>query len=80
MYRRDVFRANGIELLFVETAPYEYRQFHDTFVRHLSVIDLMMHRGRSGISTGMRKDFALNSGIDRRAVTAGRRQLSRPAH
>ncbi len=42
LYDREVFRQNGLELQFIRSRPFEYRQFGDPFVPWLSIIDVLM--------------------------------------
>lgn len=42
LYRGDAFRAAGIKLHFLETLGERYRQFGDTWVPSLSIIDVLM--------------------------------------
>jgi len=42
LYSRERFAAEGIELCFIEPAPIEYRQFGDSFVPSLSIVDVLM--------------------------------------
>lgn len=42
LYHRQVFKENHLELFFLQTGDYSYKQFGDEFVPHLSVIDILM--------------------------------------
>jgi len=42
LYSREDFLAHGIRLHFVCTGDIEYRQFNETFVPSLSIVDLLM--------------------------------------
>jgi hypothetical protein len=42
LYEKDTFRKYGIELSFINTLTFQYRQFGQEFVPHLSIIDLLM--------------------------------------
>jgi hypothetical protein len=42
LYSSDTFQANGIELKFIRSMPFEYAQFGDRFVPLLSIIDVLM--------------------------------------
>jgi hypothetical protein len=48
LYKKEEFKAYGIELLFVDTKPYQYKQFSHEFVPGLSIIDVLMHNGKNG--------------------------------
>lgn len=42
LYSREEFKAQGIELKFLNSLPVSYAQFGDPFVPSLSIIDVMM--------------------------------------
>lgn len=42
LYSKDQFLTNCIELQFIRSNPIEYKQFNNTFVPWLSIIDVMM--------------------------------------
>ena len=42
LYDRGTFQAKGLELQFIRSTPFEYRQFGDPFVPWLSIIDVLM--------------------------------------
>lgn len=42
LYKKEDFKNNGIELYFMEMQSIEYRQFQNTFVPNLSIIDVLM--------------------------------------
>lgn len=42
LYDRDVFRAQGVELKFIRSRPFEYAQFGAPFVPWLSIVDVLM--------------------------------------
>jgi hypothetical protein len=42
LYDRTVFRERGLDLTFIRSKPFEYRQFGETFVPWLSLIDVLM--------------------------------------
>jgi len=42
LYSKEDFSAHGIDLKFLKTKPFEYRQLGDKFVPWLSIIDVMM--------------------------------------
>jgi hypothetical protein len=48
LYSKEEFKDYGIDLLFIESKPYQYNQFSDTFHPHLSIIDVLMHNGKEG--------------------------------
>ncbi|MEI8136311.1 MAG: WbqC family protein, partial [Bacteroidota bacterium] len=48
LYNKEEFKSYGIELLFVESKPYQYKQFSKEFISGLSIIDVLMHNGKRG--------------------------------
>jgi len=42
LYAKEYFKANGIELGFVESEYVQYRQYSNTFVPWLSILDVLM--------------------------------------
>lgn len=48
LYNKNEFKKYGIDLFFIETRPYQYKQFSESFVPHLSIIDVLMHNGKEG--------------------------------
>lgn len=42
LYEREAFHAQGLELQFIRSRPFEYHQFGDPFVPWLSIIDTLM--------------------------------------
>ena len=42
LYSAEAFRSAGLELKFIRSGPFEYRQFGETFVPSLSIVDVMM--------------------------------------
>lgn len=42
LYSKDYFSRHGVQLIFVESAPVEYKQFDHDFVDGLSIIDVLM--------------------------------------
>lgn len=48
LYDKNEFKEYGIELFFIETKSYYYKQFSESFFPHLSIIDVLMHNGKEG--------------------------------
>lgn len=42
IYNKDEFKKNGIDLFFLNTRNFEYKQFSKRFVPNLSIIDVLM--------------------------------------
>lgn len=49
LYDRERFREQGITLYFQKTLPYEYPQLGNSFVPHLSIIDVVMFNSKNAI-------------------------------
>ncbi|MDP3115398.1 MAG: WbqC family protein [Candidatus Cloacimonadaceae bacterium] len=46
LYSKSVFKANGIELLFLKTREIRYKQMYDSFEPNLSILDVLMNCGK----------------------------------
>ena len=42
LYSRESFSEKGVDLRFIRTLSFDYRQFSETFVDNLSIIDMLM--------------------------------------
>ena len=51
LYSREIFSKNNIELKFLKSKPIQYTQFSDSFIPHLSIIDLLMHNSINDLFT-----------------------------
>lgn len=49
LYSKETFSKHGIGLFFLKTKPVEYKQFNNSFVGNLSIIDVMMFNSKSRI-------------------------------
>ncbi|MFH0733177.1 MAG: WbqC family protein [bacterium] len=45
LYNKVVFAKYEININFIKTLDYKYTQFGDTFIKDLSIIDVLMHNG-----------------------------------
>lgn len=45
LYRKEKFRQNSIDLKFIRSKRIEYKQFENTFIPFLSIIDVLMFNG-----------------------------------
>ncbi|MDD7985950.1 WbqC family protein [Lentisphaera marina] len=50
LYNREVFLAQGVDLRFIKTMPYEYCQGQSGFVPNLSIIDVLMFCNNAKVS------------------------------
>jgi hypothetical protein len=48
LYDKNIFKENGIDIFFVNTKQYKYKQFSKEFISNLSIIDVLMHNGKEG--------------------------------
>ena len=48
LYNKEVFSNNGIELFFVKTLDYNYKQQSMVFYPNLSIVDVLMNCGKAG--------------------------------
>lgn len=48
LYDKQKFATNGIQLFFVNTLPYSYKQNSAEFIQDLSILDVMMNCGKEG--------------------------------
>lgn len=49
LYDKYFFKENGVDLFFIKTKEITYKQFDDTFVPNLSIIDVMMFNSKDEI-------------------------------
>lgn len=59
LYSREAFQARGIELRFIRSKPFEYRQFDAPFVADLSIIDVMMFNSADAIAECLASNYEL---------------------
>jgi len=55
LYSKAVFEANGINLMFHKIQPFEYKQFNNDFVPHLSILDNMMFQNKIELTQSLVK-------------------------
>lgn len=58
LYSREDFQREGIELKFLKTNPFTYKQYDNEFAPNLSIIDVMMFNSKSDIKE-MLKNYIL---------------------
>ena len=59
LYTKMDFQAKGIELKFLKSKPFEYKQFNNDFVPWLSIIDVMMFNSVDTISECLSSNYEL---------------------
>ena len=59
LYSKEDFAAHAIDLKFLKTKPFEYRQLGDEFVPSLSIIDVMMFNSPDAIRECLESNYEL---------------------
>lgn len=59
LYSKKMFHEQGIQLKFIQSKPFGYPQFGDTFVPWLSIIDVMMFNPLNTIKTCISTNYDL---------------------
>ncbi len=59
LYSKETFRKKDVDLKFIQSKPFEYVQFGDTFVPWLSIIDVMMFNPVEAIKTYISNHYEL---------------------
>ena len=59
LYSVEAFRDRGIDLKFIQSAPFEYPQFDNAFVPWLSIIDVMMFNTLDVVRARIATSYAL---------------------
>jgi len=57
LYDKDEFKVRGIELKFIKSLPFEYRQYGNQFVPWLSIIDVMMFNCLDVIRASLQSNY-----------------------
>ena len=59
LYAKEAFLANGVELQFIQSRPFEYPQSGGRFVPWLSIVDVMMFNPTEEIDTWLSSHYDL---------------------
>jgi hypothetical protein len=59
LYDRQAFLERGVALFFLQSEPFEYRQFGDTFVPWLSIVDVLMFNPLDAVRDRLEGGYAL---------------------
>lgn len=59
LYNKEEFMRSGINLHFLQTRDVEYQQFGESFIPHLSIIDVMMFNSKDTIADFLKNKFVL---------------------
>ncbi|HEY4062589.1 MAG TPA: WbqC family protein [Puia sp.] len=58
LYSKELFKAQGIDLFFLQPGPISYTQYRHEFVPHLSIIDCLMFNSPESMKTHI-QNFSL---------------------
>jgi hypothetical protein len=61
LYSQEAFKKKEIELKFIKSLPFEYKQFGNTFIPWLSIIDVMMFNSQLKIEEQIFEGYSLIS-------------------
>ena len=59
LYSKEDFRCHCIDLKFIRSKPFEYRQFGNDFVPWLSIVDVLMFNSREAIRESVHSNYEL---------------------
>lgn len=59
LYSKEVFQQQSVDLKFIQSKPFEYSQFGNTFIPWLSIIDVMMFNPLHAIQTCIATNYEL---------------------
>jgi hypothetical protein len=59
LYSKEVFANHGLELAFLRSKPFEYKQFGDPFVPWLSIVDVLMFNAVDEIAQRLLSEYEL---------------------
>jgi hypothetical protein len=59
LYSKEAFQSKGMNIKFIKTMPFEYKQFDGQFVTSLSIIDVMMFNSVDTISERLVSNYEL---------------------
>jgi hypothetical protein len=59
LYSKKIFQERGIELQFIKSKLFHYKQFENQFIPSLSIIDVMMFNPISDIQTCLKTNYEL---------------------
>lgn len=62
LYKNEEFESEGIELRFLRTLDFSYKQFEDKFVSRLSIIDVLMFNAVVKVQNYLSSEFELVQG------------------
>ena len=59
LYEKDTFHANGVDLKFIKSRPFEYNQSGGEFTPWLSIIDVMMYNSLDAVYECISNNYEL---------------------
>jgi hypothetical protein len=71
LYSAEAFRSAGVELRFIRSAPFEYRQFGESFVPALSIVDVLMFNPPDVIHRCLASNYELIPAVAGQSPPAG---------
>lgn len=57
LYSKEIFHDKGIELKFIKSKPFEYKQFDKPFVPWLSILDVLMFNPADAIKKCVKQNY-----------------------
>lgn len=63
LYSDEAFRSAGLELRFIDSKPFDYRQFDAPFVPSLSIIDVMMFNPPDQVRRTVGSNYSLITAV-----------------
>jgi len=58
LYDKETFLAEGMDLSFLKTSEFEYKQYYNEFIPNLSIVDILMFNSKETIK-GMLEAYSL---------------------
>lgn len=59
LYNKDEFKNQGIDLHFIKTNDFKYKQFNNEYIPFLSIIDVMMFNSKEEINKYLNSEYSL---------------------
>ncbi len=59
LYSKEIFQDKGIELKFIKSKPFEYKQFDKPFVPWLSILDVLMFNPPDAVKNCVNQNYEL---------------------
>lgn len=59
LYDKANFKADGIELFFMKTNEFKYKQYNNEFIKFLSIIDVLFFNDKNSVEAYIKEDFEI---------------------